>query len=127
MVSNGHAVARTSLPATHLVIMLLLDSLKCEVHECASAFLCLDAPGAQYKDQAAGSGGLVVLGDAFAYDSQAKAWVEVQLAPGSAPLPAARNAASLLPLRGDAGFVLHGGWVPFVSTFHDTYVLRVKA
>jgi len=81
--------------------------------------------GAHYKDQVSGSGGLQVLGDAFLYDAQERAWINLE----NDHMPAARNAAALLTLGSDGSnvntFVLHGGWIPFVSTFNDTHKLTV--
>jgi hypothetical protein len=42
----------------------------------------------------------------------------------SAPRPGPRNAATLTPLGGGE-FLLHGGWRPFVSTYGDSYLLKV--
>ena len=47
----------------------------------------------------------------------------VELACGIAPGP--RNAASLCALR-EGELLLHGGWVPFVSTYDDTHTLEIE-
>lgn len=60
-----------------------------------------------------------VLGDVACYDTQANAWVQPSVAAGS--LPPARNAATLVQLR-SGQLMLHGGWVPFVQSFKDTYL-----
>mmetsp|Transcript_14114 Transcript_14114/g.38160 ORF Transcript_14114/g.38160 Transcript_14114/m.38160 type:complete len:386 (+) Transcript_14114:86-1243(+) len=81
--------------------------------------------GAFYKDQVAGGGGLQVLDDTICYDTVDNKWVPV--AQGSGPPLPARNAHTLVPIaKHENKWLLHGGWVPFVSTFNDTYVVELK-
>lgn len=81
------------------------------------------APGALHVVQRPARARLQVMGDARVYDMRADAWRAAAPAAGEGALPAARNAATLVPTR--AGFLLHGGWVPFVSTFPSTHLLRL--
>ncbi|KAF5839410.1 hypothetical protein DUNSADRAFT_812 [Dunaliella salina] len=81
--------------------------------------------GAFYKDEVAGGGGLQVLDDAICYDTIDNKWEHVAHASGP-PVPA-RNAHTLVPIAKDENkWLLHGGWVPFISTFNDTYMVELK-
>eukprot|EP00983_Pelagomonas_calceolata_P046981 1140417-Pelagomonas_calceolata.AAC.4 len=84
---------------------------------------------AVFKDivQEAVSGSLPsqVLDDTICYDTVDNKWVPV--AQGSGPPLPARNAHTLVPIaKHENKWLLHGGWVPFVSTFNDTYVVELK-
>lgn len=82
------------------------------------------------------SGGLEMLQDVQLYDIEANSWVvpEVAAADGSsnAELPAARNAAVMVPLseQGSGGgpqLLLAGGWRAFVQTFNDTFLVQLSS
>ncbi|GBF89617.1 hypothetical protein Rsub_02335 [Raphidocelis subcapitata] len=73
------------------------------------------------------SGGLEMLGDAFAYDVAKNEWEAVQPAAGGA-LPSPRNAAVGAALRGGSGMLellIHGGWRAFVESYSDTFILTI--
>lgn len=67
---------------------------------------------------------LQVLGDGYSYDTLENTWLA--LTPAGAAMPAARNAHTLVPVSHQKNeFLLHGGWVPFTSTFNDSYLLHL--
>jgi len=66
--------------------------------------------------------GLAPLDDVWCLDVVADAWTRVETNAGFGP----RNAHVLCRL-GDGGFVVNGGWVPFVRTYDDTLRLEVDS
>ena len=66
--------------------------------------------------------GLAPLDDVWCLDVEADAWTRVETNAGFGP----RNAHVLCRL-GDGGFVVNGGWVPFVRTYDDTLRLEVDS
>lgn len=64
-------------------------------------------------------GGLQALGETFVLDTAAGEWRWPEMAGAKPP---ARNAATM-DLTSGGQLLLHGGWVPFVSTFNDTWLL----
>ncbi|MEW5304715.1 MAG: hypothetical protein WDW36_007307 [Sanguina aurantia] len=83
--------------------------------------------GAHY----ASPGKLANVDDVAVYDSEADAWVEVDVA---GPRPSARNAGvAVSPLRtggadgGGQQALLHAGWKAFAETYNDTFLLTLQA
>ena len=64
----------------------------------------------------------LALDDVWCLDVAADAWTRVKTNSGFGP----RNAHVLCRLR-DGGFVVNGGWKPFVSTYDDTLRLEVDS
>ena len=70
----------------------------------------------------AGWDGSERLDDVWCLDVTADTWTRVETNAGFGP----RNAHVLCRL-GDGGFVVNGGWVPFVRTYDDTLRLEVDS
>lgn len=71
-----------------------------------------------------GDGGLVPRADVWALTLDGE-WSMIlgEDAPGA---PGARNAATLTPICTAGSLLLHGGWRPFVSTYHDSHLLKLR-
>jgi hypothetical protein len=57
---------------------------------------------------------------------QADEWLVPEV---SGARPSARNAAVLAPLRpadGQARWLLHGGWRPFVQSYNDSFLVTLE-
>jgi hypothetical protein len=79
------------------------------------------------------SGGLEMLQDVQLFDTEANSWVVPEVAAaasGQPALPAARNAAVMVPLpdkgAGQPQLLLAGGWRAFVETYNDTYLVKLQ-
>ena len=66
--------------------------------------------------------GLAPLDDVWCLDVEEDTWTRVETNAGFGP----RNAHVLCRLS-DGGFVVNGGWKPFVSTYDDTLRLEVAS
>lgn len=67
-------------------------------------------------------GGLVPLGDAWALDTAAEEWKELEI---SGVRPAPRNAAAAAVLK-SGEVLLQGGWEAFKHTYNDTFIMQLS-